>query len=426
MTVCGFLKDGRCELAGIIGNAPPPEVHPSACEFCQKEGFGADGMTKPVASLVSGCGKKIPSVVARLSDAGAPREGRPDRQPPSLDCAHRGKILRTAKCKPCQGSRLVNVYECTQHGECTLHQHLVKRSGGAGRVKSCAACPLVGSPPTDKTKPCHPDWTALQDVWRGGGLFLIAGGPSIRTTDLDQLGQRGLMTMAVNQVAATHVRPDIWVTVDPPGHFHELAWRDPRIIKLCRFDRMNSELRRATDRWKDNGGRFFDPTGITPRSLPNTYIFRPGGMGSEVGDFLTSPEIPWCVTTPTSPRRKRETRSVMLAALSLAYRLGFRRVYLVGTDFKMDTARPYAFDQQKDQTACEFNNNSYGALGAVFQKLEAEQFRPNGFRVFNCTPGSELHAFEHLDLEDAVARELAYTGADRYADGADVREHYIS
>jgi hypothetical protein len=59
--------------------------------------------------------------------------------------------------------------------------------------------------------------TALRNIFHGQSAFLVCGGPSLASHDLDQLQRRGILTMAVNNAAAV-VRPQLWTCVDDPAN----------------------------------------------------------------------------------------------------------------------------------------------------------------------------------------------------------------
>jgi len=57
--------------------------------------------------------------------------------PQSGPCAHRGELLRTQVCKPCQamGKSAVEVFWCSLHSECTLSNTAVKP-----KIRACSTC----------------------------------------------------------------------------------------------------------------------------------------------------------------------------------------------------------------------------------------------------------------------------------------------
>ena len=78
----------------------------------------------------------------------------------------------------------------------------------------------------------------LGDMYRGAAAFLICGGPSLATLDLARW-PGGMLSCAVNN-AATVCRPNWWVSVDDPGNFCDVIWRNPGVLKcvpLCHMEK---------------------------------------------------------------------------------------------------------------------------------------------------------------------------------------------
>ena len=48
-------------------------------------------------------------------------------------CAHRGESTRAVECESCRGSVKVKVFECAQHGECTIKKRVCD-------IKVCYEC----------------------------------------------------------------------------------------------------------------------------------------------------------------------------------------------------------------------------------------------------------------------------------------------
>lgn len=79
----------------------------------------------------------------------------------------------------------------------------------------------------------------LGDTYRGHAAFLLCSGPSLVCHDLSRLNERGVLTMALNNAAVVH-RPQLWCSVDDPGHFCDAIWYDPGILKfvpLCHMEK---------------------------------------------------------------------------------------------------------------------------------------------------------------------------------------------
>jgi hypothetical protein len=95
----------------------------------------------------------------------------------------------------------------------------------------------------------------------------------------------------------------------------------------------------------------------------------------------------------------------MLVALKVLFVLGFRRVFLLGCDFRMRYGESnYAFPQERTRRIVRHNNQTYRVLNDWLSWLRPE-FERERFEVRNCTPRSGLHAFPCLSFQAAL--ELA-------------------
>lgn len=241
---------------------------------------------------------------------------------------------------------------------------------------------------------------SLNGMYRGVGCVLVCGGPSVAEMDLSAIAQRGILTAAVNQIAATHIRPHVWITCDPPRNFHASIWKDPAIIKFCKEKYLS-------DRWQEwNRENKLAWSGHKVKSLPNVWGYH-HVHGWNASTFLTQPWPTWGTANKEEDPEGRENKSVMLIALRLLYDLGVRRLYLLGCDFEMKEDRQYAFDEAHVKSGrVSGNNNLFGWLDRRFRELQPH-FREHGYEVWNCTVGGKLKAFPRMSLAEAVMRELA-------------------
>lgn len=235
---------------------------------------------------------------------------------------------------------------------------------------------------------------AIENLFLGGHVFLVLGGPSLRELDLSPLHDRGVVSFAVNNVAAW-LRPTIWTYGDTTGKFHDVIWHDPGIMKLVPLPKLDNPIRT-----KRPDGRF-ELTGVVPRGLPNVFGVKRNST-FDPPTWLTENTINWG-NGKKAAAKNGHTRvlSTMLQAVRLCYYLGFRYVYLLGADFRMNPGRLYAFDESKHDGAVRSNNNAYLQLETLFRLLRP-RFDAAGFRVFNCNARSGLTAFDHLPYNAAL------------------------
>ncbi|MGE0464392.1 MAG: hypothetical protein AB7Q16_23740, partial [Vicinamibacterales bacterium] len=234
--------------------------------------------------------------------------------------------------------------------------------------------------------------------------FLILSGPSLTQggLDLTQLNRRGIVTMAVNNAWSVH-RPTLWTCVDDPGRFIDTGWKDPGILKFvptCHWDR-RLRIQNADGTMRNSAFRV--------RQMPGVLFFRRADHFDHER-FLTGDSIPWG-NDAKHPDSLGITgkRSVMLVALRLLHYLGFGTVYLLGCDFKMSPDRKYAFDEHRAPNAIRHNNVLYDSLARRFEALRPH-FEKHRYRVINCSPGSELQAFDRMDFDAAIKAASAECG----------------
>jgi len=238
------------------------------------------------------------------------------------------------------------------------------------------------------------DAMPLRDQYAGASVVLCCGGPSLAEMDLSPLQQRGVMVAAVNQVAATHVRPQFWFSVDEPARFAEPIWTDPGILKFVPIGWATV----GTARWN---GTAYESTGRMANSYPSTLFFRNTKDGWRAEDFFETPKVVWGGSVSVNGQ-PREVKSVLFAALRLLDWLGFRRIILLGADFYMTPQRTYAFPDPKNQHASQTNNNTYAFLNHWLGLLRTVA-AARGLVIQNATPGSRLEAFERVEFHEALA-----------------------
>ena len=240
----------------------------------------------------------------------------------------------------------------------------------------------------------------LFDIYRNQACFFVASGPGFKKIDPALLKKPGIITLGVNN-SAKSFRPNIWVSVDSPGRFLESVWRDPTIMKFCGTGKWKQPIW-DHKRWEEAGfpaaNDFY--SSVKVQDCPNVYHIKRNNE-FDASKFLTEETINW-----GNHKNRGGCRSVMVASVKIMYALGFRRVYFVGVDFKMDGDNPYSFNEQRTNGAVRGNTSSYRKMISYFSQL-APYFKAAGYDVRNCTPNSDLTIFPFMPLEEAVEKELA-------------------
>lgn len=236
----------------------------------------------------------------------------------------------------------------------------------------------------------------LDGIFYNQSIFLVGGGPSTEQQDLGRLLERGIITAAMNNVAAQNIRPNIWVCTDLVASFCENIWFDPCIMKFIPSDHCFEKVMMSDG--------IVSP--VSGQECPQTYIYDKISYFNHK-NFLTEEVVSWgCSKGVEDSLGLRGCRSVMMATLKILYYLGFKNVYLLGADFYMQKDKPYSFPQQKRENLVAANNNAYKILAARFEALRP-YFIENDFHVYNCSPNSHLKIFPYIDYEAALEKTLS-------------------
>ena len=236
----------------------------------------------------------------------------------------------------------------------------------------------------------------LGDQYRQRNCFLILGGPSFGTLDHNQLNQRGILTMAVNNGAATY-RPHLWCEVDNPENFLKSIWVDPGIMKFCPYDHAEKHIFDG-EKWKVDRMKVGD--------CPNVVYYR-RNESFDHKQWLWEDSLNWgCHKNHTGTCGHKGGRSVFLPAIRILWQLGVKNVFLLGCDFKMSQGEDqYHFPQSRTKGSAKNNNTTYKILNDRFDLLRPE-FEKYDFHVYNCNKDSGLKSFPYVSYEDAITQTL--------------------
>lgn len=235
--------------------------------------------------------------------------------------------------------------------------------------------------------------------YRGRSAFMVCNGPSLVSGryDLTQLKRPGVITFGINNGPKT-VRPNLWTCVDDPKRFLKSIWLDPTICKIVPHAHAEKPLF-DSEKWEDlvmphpATGK---PSKILVGDCPNVlYFHRNSKFMAE--RFLYEDTINW-----GNAAEYGGGRSVMLPTLRLLFILGFRKVFMLGADFKMSENYTYHFDEQRSKGAVKGNLSTYDRMKSEYFPALKPIFDAEGFEVYNCTEGSELTTFPFVKYEDAI------------------------
>lgn len=208
----------------------------------------------------------------------------------------------------------------------------------------------------------------LDDI-QSGAAFLVGGSPSLESVDLGLLQRPGIVSAAMNNVAA-FFRPTYWIGADSAGKYSKSILMDPSFMKFCYLSKENDVI--GDKMWQD---------------MPNT-IFLSTSECKPSRFFYKSRDFIWW-------------RNVFLLALQVLYRLGFRTVYCVGCSFFIDD-KPYFYETGLSDNEIEYNKRTYTmVLGQLTNILPFA--KDTGFKIISCTKNSKLNDIvEHMAFEHAI------------------------
>lgn len=231
----------------------------------------------------------------------------------------------------------------------------------------------------------------IENMFKDQTCFLILSGPSLATHDLSKLKQPGIITLGVNN-SPKIFRPNLWTCVDDPEKFMISIWKDPLITKFVPIGKPKKRLFDNTTWTYSN---------LITRDCPNIiYYYRNEHFNAET--FLTQTTINW-----GNHKKFGGKRSVLLAAIKILYLLGFRRIFLLGCDFKMEKEKDnYAWEQNRHDGSIRGNNSTYAELKNRFTLLKPI-FESNNFFIYNCNQKSELKIFPYLSFDNAISLALS-------------------
>ena len=209
-----------------------------------------------------------------------------------------------------------------------------------------------------------------------GSCFIAGGAPSLLRENLELLKQPGIMVISMNNTAA-RIPSDIWVCADKPKCYSERILRDPKLMKFAMISR--KDLMVGNDKMME---------------LPNMFFYGSTEKHFNLHNFLDPHRDIWWI------------KNVMPITLQIAYRLGFRKVYLIGCGFKISKDAQYSYATKLTDHQVNYNARTYNSF-VEKMKLLKPHFKEKEFEVISCTPDSLLNEFyPTMSFEDAVEEAL--------------------
>jgi len=273
---------------------------------------------------------------------------------------------------------------------------------------------------------------ALENQFAGPvptACWIIGGGPSLARLNLAALTASPAPKFAINLAGSGLLRPQFWTSYDPTCRFHRSIYLDPSVTKFVHAPRAMDLVPETTFKVCECPALF-----LFDRDKQRGFTTFPGQGSAPITDWQDS----------------------LIQAIDLAYRLGFRDLYLVGSEMQiapsrellkialaagvawqrgellgnlvrgcerqglsrealesLSTGPQYHFSETKSLAAAIQTDFHYYRV-CQYLRLARRAMALAGLRLFSVTPHSRLNAFfPHFTLAAACARILAQTGDPR-------------
>lgn len=291
----------------------------------------------------------------------------------------------------------------------------------------------------------------LCDSYPGGSCWIIGAGPSLLNLsdqDIERIQNSPAAKFAVNHGGRRKdgswiIKPTHWTSYDPTDKFSQALYNDPSIVKFV------------------SGTRSMDVVPDDTRKLcdaPNMY-------------FITKEDRPYSRMFDRNAQAVLDCRDSFIQAIDIAFRLGFRRLYCIGTELKINpspeqrayiesfgltfeddllkrrdgyltdrlsemveevrikagmpskgqaTAKLFE-DKGREDQYCFGDRKAFAAAVSCdghywervqFLRLGRRCMELNGLELYSCTPKSRLNSvFKYLPVWQAVAEIQGRTGS---------------
>jgi len=250
--------------------------------------------------------------------------------------------------------------------------------GGRRERKACQSCLGSGFTPIN-----------LNGLWSPSPGFLVCGGPSLRHMPFERLRERGVVSLAVNNVAA-YAPVSAYCFGDPQTKFHHGIHLDPKCISFVPSGKLRKHIRAKLP---DGSFRTLDRMLM---DCPTVFGFSRKAVLFPK-EFLTTTYAQWG-RGGNQPEADQPFRCIetMLLGVRLMHYLGCPKVYMVGVDFEMTDDRQYCFDQSKAA-----RNGRYKKVNAMLREIKPV-LDADGFQIFNCNPKSKCDVFPFVSFDEAL------------------------
>ena len=221
------------------------------------------------------------------------------------------------------------------------------------------------------------------NIHSGKRCFIVATGPSLRMDDLRTLKENGEICFSMNRIYCafdeTEWRPDYYVATDRV--FIDDYWKD--IINLGIKEKFISDRYIVFDHNKQKDLELYS----------NIHCLHIPARGSIQGEVRFSLDC---------AKQCYEGGTVVYTCLQLAAYMGFKEIYLLGTDCNYLGEKPTQNDYFiKDYLPVGGRTNAVQANAMLLAYKKAKKYANlYGFNIYNASRGGKLEVFERVDFDE--------------------------
>ena len=265
----------------------------------------------------------------------------------------------------------------------------------------------------------HTDGTrtpaALEHVFAGPtrtACWIIGGGPSLAELPCAEIAQSPVPKFCVNLAGTGLLRPNFWTSYDPSARFHRSIYLDASVLKFV-------HARRAMD--------LVPETTFKVCECPATFFFERDpqrGFGDFLGSRVESQGLREHSRLSTLDSRPSiiDWNDSLVQAIDIAYRLGFRVLYLAGCEMfvrppaeHVELAAAKGVTYTPRETLAAFYERCE-KVGLARSELERSglpvQYHFDERKPLAATINTDLHYFRVSQYLRLVRRSLALAGVD--------------
>ncbi|GIX05581.1 MAG: hypothetical protein KatS3mg114_1450 [Planctomycetaceae bacterium] len=189
----------------------------------------------------------------------------------------------------------------------------------------------------------------LEQLWGGAqppACWIMGTGPSWQQLPSAEIGRSPWPRWALNHFPPSQPPPQFFTAYDPPPRFARQVWRDARILKLI------------PQRWADI---LLPGTSLAVCECPGVIFFT--SDADREPQQLLAPQAGGIA----------DFRDTFLQALELAWWLGFRRLYAVGCEFRVEPPAEWLAHARRLQIPL----NDQPSLATLYDRLKQRGWDPS-------------------------------------------------